>query len=221
MDAALMEGATLNAGGVGALQGVRHPISVARRVLENEPVLLVAEGARRFAQAQGIELCDPAALISEKQRRKWESKQAGEGHDTVGCVALDSNGNLASGTSTGGTNQNASGRIGDSPLVGCGLYADNEIGACALTGDGEAIVRVVLAKTTIDLLRHNEPSTAAQQAIEMMAQRVGGEAGCIMIDNSGRIGWWHNAGNMPCAYFTTGMETPLAFVHKDEESQEK
>jgi beta-aspartyl-peptidase (threonine type) len=218
MDAALMDGATLDIGAVGALQGVRNPVAVARLVMQGEAAFLVGSGARRFAEAQGIKLCQPSEMISPKQHKKWLHKQEGKGHDTVGCVALDKNGNLAAGTSTGGTNQNAPGRIGDSPLVGCGFYADNQSGACALTGDGEKILRVVLAKSTLDLLREEEPDAAIQRALQMMVSRIGGEAGCILIDAEGRIGWGHNSANMACAYFAEGMSDPLAFVHKDEET---
>ncbi|MDF2441164.1 MAG: L-asparaginase / beta-aspartyl-peptidase [Abditibacteriota bacterium] len=226
MDSAVMDGRDLSAGGVGALKGVRHPIAVARRVLDEQPVLLVADGARCFARDCGIALCDPQEMVSDKQRDKWERRQregspgASDGHDTVGCVALDTEGNLAAGTSTGGTNENAPGRIGDSPIIGCGLYADNQTGACALTGDGESIVRVVLAKTTLDLLREDAPpDVAVQQAMEILQKRVGGEGGCILIDRQGRIGWGHNAANLSCAYFSTGMTEPVAFVHKTEEKE--
>ena len=224
MDAALMDGATLAAGAVGAIQGVCHPISVARRVLEAEPVLLVAEGARRFARSQGAELCDPSELISDEKRREWERKRAAgqrAGHDTVGCVALDGDGNLAAGTSTGGTNTNPPGRLGDSPLPGCGLYADGTLGACSMTGDGESIARVVLAKTAVDLLdggRH--PDAAAQRAMDVLRERVDGRAGCILIDTACRIGWAHNEPNIAVAYRTSAMDAPRAFVHKDEESRE-
>ena len=225
MDAALMDGTTLAAGAVGAIEGVRHPISVARKVLEAEPVLLVADGARRFAADQGAELCDPSEMISDEKRREWEQAAQAEknsggkkGHDTVGCVALDRNGNLATGTSTGGTNTNQPGRIGDSPLVGCGLYADGEWGACSMTGDGESIVRVVLAKTTVDLLRDDcHPEQAAQRAMDILQKRVDGRAGCILLDRNGRIGWAHNEPNMPVAYRTEDMDAPRAFVHKNEE----
>jgi beta-aspartyl-peptidase (threonine type) len=226
MDAALMDGATLAAGAVGGIEGVRHPVSVARRVLAAEPVLLVAEGARRFAAEQeGAELCDPAEMVSEERRRAWEQERAEKdrkkrGHDTVGCVALDRHGGLAAGTSTGGTNTNQPGRIGDSPLVGCGLYADNTLGACSMTGDGESIVRVVLAKTAVDLLRNGgHPDEAAQQAMNILRERVDGRAGCILLDPAGRVGWAHNEPNIAVAYQTTGMDAPRAFVHKDEERQ--
>ena len=217
MDAAIMDGADLHAGGIGAIQGVRHPIAVARQVLESQSTLLVAHGAHRFAVEHKAELCDPGAMIIKKQRRKWEDKQSTpKGHDTVGCVAMDARGNLAAGTSTGGTNQNAPGRIGDSPLIGCGLYADNELGACSMTGDGESIARVVLAKTAVDLLRGNfHPSEAAEMAMQILAKRVGGEGGCIIIDRTGRIGWAHSAANLSCAYFSDSMKAPAVFIKKE------
>ena len=224
MCAALMDGASLGAGGVGAIQGVRHPITVARRVLEDEPTLLVSHGARRFAETHGAELCDPAQMVSEGKRREWERKRAAgqrSGHDTVGCVALDRDGNLAAGTSTGGTNTNPPGRLGDSPLPGCGLYADGTLGACSMTGDGESIARVVLAKTAVDLLdggRH--PDEAAQRAMDVLRERVDGRAGCILIDTAGRIGWAHNEPNIAVAYRTSAMDAPHAFVHKCEEQRE-
>lgn len=221
MDAALMDGSNLEAGGVGAIQGVRHPVSVARQVLESGSTLLVAHGARRFAEEVGAELCDAAELIVEKQRQKWEQKNGPKGHDTVGAVAIDVRGHLAAATSTGGTNQNLPGRIGDSPLIGCGFYADDEVGACALTGDGESISRVVLAKTIVDLMRDGEhPSEAIADAMQILKSRVNGEGGGIGIDNMGRIGWAHNAENLPCAYMTAVMAEPKAFLAKEEEGEQ-
>jgi beta-aspartyl-peptidase (threonine type) len=221
MDAAIMDGSNLNVGGVGALQGVRHPISVARQLLECQATLLVAAGARRFAEEVDAELCDAQELITEKQRQKWQQKNGAKGHDTVGAVAIDAYGHLAAATSTGGTNQNLPGRIGDSPLVGCGFYADDEVGACALTGDGEAISRVVLAKTIIDAMRDGEDAGAAiSQGIEILTRRVGGEGGGIGIDRNGHIGWNHSAANLPCAYMRPGLDEAQVFLAKSEEQRE-
>jgi beta-aspartyl-peptidase (threonine type) len=218
MDAAIMDGSDLNVGGVGAIRGVRHPVSVARQLLEREPTLLVAHGARQFAEKAGAELCDAAELIVEKQRQKWEQKNQEKGCDTVGAVAIDRNGHLAAATSTGGTNQNLPGRIGDSPLIGCGFYADDAIGACALTGDGESISRVVLAKTIIDAMPDAaHPDLAIADALQILTSRVGGEGGAIGIDRAGHIGWGHSAANLPCAYQNAEMEQPKAFLAKAEE----
>ena len=221
MDSGLMEGAELQAGAVGAIQGVRHPVSVARLLVDRKEILLVGPDARQFAAQKGAELCDPADLITEKQRRAWEEKQRENGpadNDTVGAVAIDCNGNLACGTSTGGTGTNPPGRVGDSPLVGCGFYADNQAGACALTGDGEQIMRVALGYSVVALLRDGcEPDEAARKALARLEERVEGEAGIILIDREGRIGWDHNATHMAVAYRTEAMSTPAAYVKKEEE----
>lgn len=217
MDAALMCGATLKAGAVGAIRGVRNPVTVARLLLDKEPVFLVGEGAHQFAEENGAQLCDPSVMITEAAHHRWKNKRIEKLHDTVGCVALDARGDLASGTSTGGTNQNAPGRVGDSPLLGCGLYADNEAGACSLTGDGESIMRVVLGKGIVDFMhagRH--PREAVREALEILKTRVRGEAGCIVIDRAGRIGWGHNSPNLAAAYFRGDMAAPIAFVRADE-----
>lgn len=161
-DAIVMNGATLRAGAVAALQRIRNPIRAARAVLEHAPhMMLVAEGAERFAREHGIALCDPEELVSDAERLAWqlcrEDSHAAEhhrGHEqgTVGAVALDVHGNLFAGTSTGGTCCKLPGRVGDSPLIGCGCYADAHAGGVSCTGYGEAIMKVVMAKTACDLL---------------------------------------------------------------------
>src|SRR5256712_12832806 len=162
-DAIVMNGATLRAGAASALQRVKNPIQVARKILEHCPhMMLVAEGAERFAKEQGIALCSPKDLASEAEREAWmkckQDKPAPmfhRGHEqgTVGGVAIDRNGNLFAATSTGGTCCKLPGRVGDSPLIGCGCYADSEAGGVSCTGYVEAIMKVVLAKYTVDFLR--------------------------------------------------------------------
>jgi L-asparaginase / beta-aspartyl-peptidase len=154
MDAGMMEGASLNAGAVAAIQDVRHPISIAKLVLATQQVLLAGSGARAFAVAKGAELCKPTALITTEKYEKWQA-QTGSKHDTVGCVVLDAQGHFAAGVSIGGTGATPPGRVGDSAAVGSGFYADDTLGACALTGDGEQIIRVVLAKSALEYLREN------------------------------------------------------------------
>ncbi|WP_027891227.1 isoaspartyl peptidase/L-asparaginase family protein [Calidithermus chliarophilus] len=215
MDAGLMEGEGLNVGAVGAIQGVRHPVSVARALLYEEPILLVSDGARRFAQERHAELCDPEALITFERLREWEQKQ--RTNNTVGCVALDREGHLAAGVSTGGTGDNPKGRLGDSPLPGCGFYADDRLGGTALTGDGEQIARVVLARTAVEFLRQHAPEEAAVMALQVLG-RVGGEAGIIVLDTQGRVGWAHNSPNMACAYRTAAMAAPKVYLSKQEEA---
>ncbi|MFN2509175.1 MAG: isoaspartyl peptidase/L-asparaginase family protein [Chthoniobacterales bacterium] len=215
MDAAIMDGAALRAGAVAAIQGVRHPISVARRLLETDTVLLSGEGARRFALEQNAELCRPEEMIHEEQVLEWRAHRRKRGSGTVGCVALDSHGNFAAGTSTGGLMHKPKGRIGDSPLIGLGLYADNAAGGCSLTGDGESIMRMALAHRIINSMLHGaDADQAADEAIAVMARRVGGEAGCIVLDRQGRVGFAHNAGNLAHAYRTAQMAAAIASVGK-------
>jgi beta-aspartyl-peptidase (threonine type) len=162
-DAIVMNGETLRSGAVAALQRIRNPIRLARAVLELSPhMMLVAEGAERFAKDHGIALCDPEELISDAEREAWrlcsQDKHAAahhRGHEqgTVGAVAIDSNGKLFAATSTGGTCCKLPGRVGDSPLIGCGCYADSGAGGVSCTGYGEAIMKIVMAKTATELLR--------------------------------------------------------------------
>jgi len=216
LDAAMMEGTNLAWGGVAAVQGIPHPISVARKIMEDKPMLLVSRGAERFAAEHGAEMCAPSDLISDEQRQEWEEQKAVlDRPATVGCVALDGNGNLAAGTSTGGLENQPPSRVGDSAIVGSGLYADNNLGACSTTGDGESIIPVVLAKTAVDLLAQDKhPDEAAQMAIEILKQKVTGEAGCILLDGQGRVGWAYNSQDMAVAYMTAEMDRPAVFTKK-------
>jgi beta-aspartyl-peptidase (threonine type) len=214
MDAALMDGSNLAIGAVAAIQGVRHPISVARRMLGEPPTLLVGEGARRFAAGQGAELCEPGELIPA---RPSGSEKKAHDHDTVGCVALDSSGQIAAGTSTGGLNETLPGRVGDSPLPGCGFYADNAAGGVAFSGDGESINRVLLAARVMQALERGEPPQAGIEASLTHLARVGGEAGGIVLDRFGRVGWAHNSSHFAVAWVTDSMGAPLVRLRQDEE----
>jgi isoaspartyl peptidase/L-asparaginase-like protein (Ntn-hydrolase superfamily) len=209
MDAAIMDGATLEVGGVAAIRQVRHPVSVARRMLRETPTLLVGEGARRFAEAHAAEMWDAAHL---------RDMAAASGHDTVGCVALDIHGNLAAGTSTGGVNGCPPGRVGDSPMPGCGFYADNALGAVALSGDGENIMRGMLAARVMHFLESQKPQEAVEQAIARLGP-IGGEAGGVVLDRAGRIGWAHSSPHFAVAMVTSEDDTLRVCLQQGEEAE--
>ena len=231
LDAIIMEGQTLNAGAVAAVERVRNPIRLARKVLESsEHLMLVGAGAEEFAVEHGIALCDPEELVVERERRAWQQCRV-HGHraefhsspsstsfpsfpssvstGTVGAVAVDSQGHIVAGTSTGGTCCKLPGRVGDSPLIGCGCYADAQSGGVSCTGWGEAIMKVVLAKTAADLLRAEYESDgdpagdadrAAKKSIQILAERAKGTGGLIMLDRAGRAGFAHNTPRMAYGY---------------------
>lgn len=222
LDAGVMDGRTLRAGAVACVKRVVNPIMLARRVLhDSEHVFLTGDGAERFAVEAGLPLCDPATLVVERERRLWEERRktddegratADSGRaafgaaDTVGAVALDAAGDLAVGNSTGGTFFKHPGRVGDTPLIGCGLYADNVMGAAACTGWGEQIMKTVLAKTTVDHMALLGSATdAANVAIAYFQHRVGGLGGVICISPAGQIGFSHSTPYLAHAYRNEGM----------------
>jgi beta-aspartyl-peptidase (threonine type) len=192
-------------------------------IMDEKPRLLVAHSAERFAAGNGAEMCAKEDLIADEPLQEWTEEQEGvDRPNTVGCVALDANGTLVAGTSTGGTTNQPPGRVGDTALVGSGLYADNQVGACSTTGDGESIIPVVLAKTAIDFLagdRH--PDEAAQKAIDTLKSKVEGEAGCILVDRQGQVGWAYNSQDMACAYMTAELDKPAVFTKKESRQLQK
>lgn len=194
LDAAIMDGATLAAGAVCALPPFEHPISIARRVMETTPhVMLAAEGAARFAVGEGFAPADEATMITDRARTRWEAVnrlQAIEGWagGTVGAVARDARGNVAAATSTGGMVNKLPGRVGDSPILGAGTYADDELGACSTTGDGEAMLRLCTAKATLDRLRNEGAEAAARAEIARMHARTSRLGGLILVARDGSIG---------------------------------
>ncbi len=230
LDALIMDGATLRAGGVGCVERLRNPVRAARKILSESPhVYFVGEGAERFAAEHGIALCRNDELIIPREiehLREYQAEAAQHGndlfapssddmtisHDTVGAVALDRKGNIAAATSTGGTLNKAPGRLGDSSLIGCGCYADNLSAAASTTGWGEPIMKLVLAKWTADRISAgNLPEWAAQEAMNYLKQRVNGHGGIIVLDPQGHFGIAHNTPRMAWAYKTvhkqdTGIE---------------
>jgi beta-aspartyl-peptidase (threonine type) len=146
-----------------------------------------------------VERVDPKSLITARALQKWKAQRA-ESHGTIGAVAMDQRGNVAAATSTGGTLGKRPGRVGDSPLIGCGTYADNLAGAASATGTGEAIIKVVLSKFAVDRMRTGEhPMTAARQAIQEL-NRVAGDGGIILVDRTGRLGFAFNTRRMSRAW---------------------
>ncbi len=213
LDACMMDGATLRAGGVGCVEHIRNPIRAAKKILTESPhVYFVGSGAERFAQEHGIELCANDDLIIPREvERLREAKQQGylqmpdefgpmRSHDTVGAVALDRDGNIAAATSTGGTLNKAPGRVGDSSLIGCGCYADNLSAAVSTTGWGEPMMKLVLSKWTADKVEQGlAPQDAAQRALYYLKSRLNGHGGIILLDSRGRVGIAHNTPRMAWA----------------------
>jgi L-asparaginase / beta-aspartyl-peptidase len=222
LDALMMCGKTLRAGGVGCVEHIRNAISAARKVLEESPhVYLVAEGAERFAAQHGIKLIENSELVVQREiellRVAKEKAARGEVHeifaseefasDTVGAVALDHDGNLAAATSTGGTLNKTPGRVGDSSLIGCGCYADNESGAVSTTGWGEPMMKLVIAKWAADQIRTGaDPQQAATAGIMYLKRRLNGHGGMIVLDAQGRYGIAHNTPRMAFAVRTANDE---------------
>ena len=236
LDALIMDGATLRAGGVGCVERLRNPVRAARKILSESPhVYFVGSGAEQFAAEHGIPLCDNKDLIIPREVERLRAYQAQAAqrdlsqqgndlfapgtddvtisHDTVGAVALDRNGNIAAATSTGGTLNKAPGRLGDSSLIGCGCYANNESAAVSTTGWGEPIMKLVLAKWTADrIAAGNLPEWSAQEAMNYLKQRLNGHGGIIVLNPEGHVGIAHNTPRMAWAYKT---------IHKEEAGIER
>jgi beta-aspartyl-peptidase (threonine type) len=212
MCSAIMDGADRRVGGVSAIRDVRHPIDAATRLLPEKEVLLAGEGALLFAREQELE------LVTQEQLHTLQPYDGEQAHDTVGAVALDMAGNLAAGTSTGGLTGSRVGRVGDSPLPGCGLYADNRVGAVALSGDGETISRVAVASQIMARLKDQEPDPAIGDALAELPIVGGPEAdgGGIVITRDGRFGWAHNSRDFAVALINSQMNEPRAWLRKAE-----
>ncbi|MGA9584554.1 MAG: isoaspartyl peptidase/L-asparaginase [Terracidiphilus sp.] len=244
LDALLMDGGRMKAGGVACVERLRNPIQAARLVLEQSPhVYFVGTGAEEFARSHGMPLIDNAELVLDRERERLKNakeRQAagladatfsgleddkgpetavapatesplGSSHDTVGAVALDVHGNLAAGTSTGGTLNKTPGRVGDSSLIGCGCYADNMSAAVSLTGWGEPIMKLVLGKWATDrVAAGSAPEFSAREAISYLHNRLGGHGGIILLGPDGRFGMAHNTPAMAWGLASeAGLETGL------------
>jgi L-asparaginase / beta-aspartyl-peptidase len=221
-DASIMEGDTLQAGAVGAVSGVRSAIGLARRILEDgRHVLLVGDGALAFAREQNVPLCPPDALVTEPQRRRLAEhlaarREAGTGETsgtvggTVGAVAIDVQGRIVAGTSTGGYTGKRPGRVGDSALIGSGTYADSRLGGVSTTGHGEAFIRTVLAKTALDILKElDDPQLAAEVSLDIVREEGRGSGGLIVMDWRGRLAYSHSTAFMPVGWCLATAPDPI------------
>lgn len=221
LDAIIMDGQTLNLGAAVAVKRVRHPITLARLIMErSEHTILACEGAEAFARAQGVPFCPEWDLVVEREVERWRDSASngpdtyapaqdewrhGRPGDTVGAVALDHEGHLAVATSTGGTAGKHPGRVGDSPLVGCGAYADDRAGAASATGDGEHLMKVVISKSACDFLeRGMSAQEAADAAVSLLVERTTGHGGLVVLGREGDIGVAHNTGYLAHAYVVEG-----------------
>jgi beta-aspartyl-peptidase (threonine type) len=217
LDASVMEGSRLRAGGVCALPPFLNPIAIARAVLEDgRHVLYAGEGAARFAVDHGFTPATLEAMVTENARARWLAARAAAGETggaasgsggtsgpasgsggTVGAVARDARGGVAAATSTGGLVNKRAGRVGDSPVPGAGNYADDEAGACSATGQGEALMRVCAAKAAVDLLRAGvHPEEAARAIVRTLGARTAGTGGLVLVDRHGRLGLARNTPTM-------------------------
>ena len=227
LDASIMNGTTFRAGAVAAVQNIRNPISLARLIMnDSEHVLLAGTGAVRFGREHGILQCPDDDLLVGRELERWKELQTkthittkdafikhGPG-DTVGAVALDCRGVIVSGTSTGGTPNKYPGRVGDSPLIGCGTYADSSVGGVSCTGWGESIIKVVLAKTVVDLMENNggDAAAAAAQGIKRLEKKVEGFGGVIVLNREGVPAVAFNTPRMARAYRTSAMMSAIIEV---------
>lgn len=241
LDAGLMDGETLDVGAVASVERVKNPIALARAVMASPHVLLVGEGAELFATESGIALVDPETLVTPAQRERWRhgysdaeatadaalrgGLDTGAGtqprhihsdsdkHGTVGAVAIDAQGRIAAGASTGGLAAKHPGRVGDTPLPGCGYIAENGIGGVSCTGHGEAFIRLTLARRALELMAGGmSAQEAAEAAIRVLGERVGGQGGLITLDAQGRPGFARNTPAMAYAYMLEGAAEPVAGV---------
>lgn len=240
LDASIMDGKTLKAGAVAGVRRVKNPITLARLVMEQSPhVMMVGDGAEAFAREKGVELVDPKYFYTEErwqelQRKKEEQKEkekgtppkrsrlegvraraGGEAFGTVGAVALDRTGSLSAGTSTGGFTNKRSGRIGDSPIIGAGTYADNQTCAVSCTGDGEYFIRVGVARDIAALMQYGGKSLkeASGAALERVV-KLGGGGGLIAIDREGNIAMPFSTSGMYRGYVGPDGK-PFVSIFKD------
>jgi L-asparaginase / beta-aspartyl-peptidase len=223
MDAGIMDGSTLEVGALAGLELIKNPISLARRILESEHALLIGQGAQHFAQEVGIPFCSYEELLTERQYSAWKNQESdsltlsvkdrkARKHGTVGAVAIDQEGRLAAATSTGGILNKYPGRVGDTPLIGCGFYAD-AYAAVSCTGYGEDFIRLMIAQRAAAYVAQGASAQhAAESAIQFLTQQASGIGGLIMVDRNGHIGKAKNSPQLAYAYVEEQMDKPIAAI---------
>ncbi len=224
LDASCMDGTTLRAGAVACVKTIKNPILAARRVCDDTPhVLICGPGAEAFARECGIPEIANALLITPRQRARWQElhdQAQKHGADsvrrkigTIGAVAVDAQGRVAACSSTGGTMYKRPGRVGDTPIIGAGTYADDQEAAASSTGLGEAILKVSLARAACVHVREGlSPREAAIAAVGLLRERAHGEGGIIVAGPDGRLGWAYNTPRMARAVIRAGMGSAKAAV---------
>jgi beta-aspartyl-peptidase (threonine type) len=218
LDAAIMDGSNLAAGAVAGVTDIKNPITAARRVMTNSPhVMLAGAGASQFAKEQGLEIVPPSYFYTEKRFNELQEILKKEKHGTVGCCALDKNGNLAAGTSTGGMADKRYNRIGDSPIIGAGTYANNNTCAVSATGHGEYFIRWTVAHDISALMEYK--GLSLEQASELVVNdklvKAGGSGGVICMDKSGNISMPFNSSGMFRGFATADGKEGI-YIYKDE-----
>lgn len=213
LDASIMDGRDLNAGAIAGVTGIKNPVKLARAVMDkSDHVFLISHGAEEFARKQGLEFESEDYFRTPDRVKQWKDARAADKivldhtliqnrekkYGTVGAVAFDKHGDLAAATSTGGIVNKKIGRVGDSPVIGAGVYAENGICAISATGYGEQFLRTVISKHTAEIIRYEKTDavTAAKHGIEFLIKKVNGLGGLIVVDANGNCGW---------AYSTPGM----------------
>lgn len=230
MDASIMEGAGLNAGAVASVSRIKNPIDLASRVMtDSEHVMLMGDGAEEFARQHGFEMMEPAYFHTDfrwqqLQRTRAEELAKADQQDqwfsTVGAVALDRHGNLAAGTSTGGTCNKRWGRVGDSPIIGAGTYANNSSCAVSATGHGEYFIRYVVAYNICNRVELGTPvNEAADTVVNDILVKANGEGGVIALDRHGNIATPFNSEGMYRASIDTKGEMTIAIYRENGEAE--
>lgn len=210
LDGAIMDGTSMKIGVVAGVQGFEHPVTIARAVLEHSPhAILVGAGAERFAREMGIPEAERDYLITEAAKKVWADKKS-IGHDTIGAVILDSKENIAVATSTSGASMKTPGRVGDSPIIGSGFYAESGIGGAAATGWGEDIMRTCCSFRAVDLMRGGMPPQKAAEIVVRTAHetilRHGGRPDCIALVCMNAAGEYGGAANHIGFTYACGKE---------------